>query len=112
MDLIFFSDLIIFGSDFKFQELLVLLITGFINFGVTNQALQVSFNFVVEDSMSVLSYEVADIRFCELLVIAEAISDYGAQEFSLHSPRDSPPIHVIACPSPHRASKVRDGLLP
>ena len=57
-----FSDLIIFGSGFNIQELSVLLVTGFINFGVTNQAPQVSFNFVVEDSMLVLSYEFADIR--------------------------------------------------
>ena len=45
---------------------------------MTNQAPQVSFNFVVEDSMSVLSYEFSDIRFCELLDISEAISYYGA----------------------------------
>ena len=60
-----------------------MLVTGFINFGVTNQASQVS-NFVVEDSMLVLSYEFVDIRFCELLVISKAISDYGAQAFALH----------------------------
>ena len=64
-----FFDLIIFGSVFKIQELSVLLVIGFINFGVTNQSLQVSFNFDVEDSMFVLSYEFYDIRFCELLVI-------------------------------------------
>ena len=49
------------------------MITGFINFGVTNKAPQVSFNFVVEDLMLVLSYEFTDIIFCELLVIYEAI---------------------------------------
>ena len=63
-----FSDLIICGSGFKIQELTVLLVTGFINFGVTNQAPQVSFIFVAEDSMLVFSYEIYDIRFCELLV--------------------------------------------
>ena len=78
-----FSDLIIFGSVFKIQELTILLVTSFINFGVTNQAPQVSFNFVVEDSMLVFSYEIANIKFCELLVIFEAISDYGAQSFAL-----------------------------
>ena len=82
--------------------------TGFINFGVTNQAPQVSFNFVVEDSMLVLSYEFSDIRFCELLVIYEAISYYGAQEFSLHIPRASLPIYLITCSSPHRTSKDGD----
>ena len=64
-----FYDMIIFGSGFNIQELTVLLVTGFINFGVTTQAPQVSFNFVVEDSMLVLSYEFVDIRFCEILVI-------------------------------------------
>ena len=68
-----FYDLIIFGSGFKIQELTVLCVTDFINFGVTNQALQVSFNFVVEDSMLVFSYEFDDIIFCDLLVIYEAI---------------------------------------
>ena len=63
---------------FKIQELSILLVTGFINFGVTNQAPQVSFNFSVEDSMLVLSYEFYDIRFCELLDVYEAISDYGS----------------------------------
>ena len=60
-----FSYLIIFVSGFNIQELFVLLITSFINFGVTNQALQVSFNFVVENSILVLSYEFDDIIFCE-----------------------------------------------
>ena len=84
-----FFDMIICDLGFKIQELSVLLITGFISFGVTNQAPQVSFNSVVEDSMLVLSYEFSDIRFCELLDIFEAISDYGAQEFTLHIPRAS-----------------------
>ena len=64
---------------FNIQELTLFLVTSFINFGVTNQASQVSFNFAVEDSMLVLYYEFADIIFCELLVIYQAISDYGAQ---------------------------------
>ena len=64
-----FYDLVICELGFNIQELSVLLITGFINFGVTNQAPQVSFNFVVEDSMLVLSYEFYDIIFCELLDI-------------------------------------------
>ena len=68
-----FSDMIICDSGFKIQELTVLLVTGFINFGVTNQAPQVSFNFAAKDSMLVFSYDIADIRFCELLDIYEAI---------------------------------------
>ena len=70
-----FSDLIIIDSGFKIQELSILRITGFINFGVTNQALQVS-NFVVEDPMLVLSYDFDYIIFYEILVIYEAISYY------------------------------------
>ena len=68
-----FFDVIICGSGFKIQELTIFLVIGFINFGVTNQAPQVSFNFVVEDLMLVFSYEFDDIRFCEILVIFEAI---------------------------------------
>ena len=63
---------------------------------MTNQAPQASFNFVVEDLMLVLSYEFDDIIFCELLVISEAISDYGAQTFALHSPRDSLPTFLLS----------------
>ena len=100
------SDLIIFGSSFNIQELTVLLVTGFINFGVTNQAPQGSFNFVVEDSMLVLSYEFDDIIFCELLDSYEALSYYGAQEFTLHSPKASLPL--VTCSSPHRTSKEED----
>ena len=74
-----FSDMIIFGSGFNIQELTVFILTSFINFGVTNQAPQVSFKFAVEDSMLVLSFEFSDIRFCELLVISKEILDYGAQ---------------------------------
>ena len=99
-----FSDLIIFGSGFKIQEILVLLVTGFINFGVTNQALQVSFNFVAKDSMLVLFYEISDIRFCELLVISKSISDYGSQAFSLHIPSGSLHFYLITCSSLHRTS--------
>ena len=101
-----FSDMIICGSGFNIQEIWIFLVTSFINFGVTNQALQVSFNFVVEDSMWVLSYEFDDIRFCELLVIYEAISDYSAQSFTIHSPMASLPIYLITCSSLHKTSKV------
>ena len=54
----------------------LLFVTGFINFGVTNQAPQVSFNFAAEDLMLVFSYDILDIIFCELLDIYEAISYY------------------------------------
>ena len=58
--------------------------------------------------MLVFSHEIADIRFCELLVICKAILDYGAQAFSLHSPRASLPIYLITCSSPHKTSKDGD----
>ena len=74
-----FSYLIIFDSGFKIQNISVLLKTGFINFGVTNQAPQVSFNFAAKDSMLVFSYEIADILFQESLAMYEAISYYGSQ---------------------------------
>ena len=77
---------------------------------MTIQAPQVSFNFVVEDSMLVFSYEFSDIIFCELLIISEAISYYGAQEFTLHSLRASLPL--VTCSSPHRTSKEEDILHP
>ena len=61
---LFGSDLI-FGSSFKFQEPLIILVAGLINFGVTNQVLQVFFKLVTGDLMSVSSYEFDDIIFCE-----------------------------------------------
>ena len=54
------------------------------------------------------SYEFADILICESLIISEAISDYGAQAFALHSPRASLPLYLITCSSPHRTSKDGD----
>ena len=39
------------------------------------------------DSMSISSYEFANINFCESLDILESISDYGAWAFSLHGTR-------------------------
>ena len=60
--------------------------------------------------MLVLSYEIDDIIFFELLDIYEAISDYGAQSFALHIPRASLPL--VTCPSPHRTSKEEDILHP
>ena len=85
-----------------------MLVAGLINFGVTNQVPQVFCKFVAGDFMLVSSYEVVDIVFCDSLVIYEAISYYGAQAFTLHSPRDSLPFYLIACSSPHRTSKEGD----
>ena len=58
--------------------------------------------------MSVLSHEFADIIFCVTLVIFEAISDYGSQEFTLHFPMASLHFYLITCSSPHRTSKDGD----
>ena len=62
--------MIIFVSGFKFEDISVLIIIGFINFGVTNQAPQISFKFAAEDSMLVFYYEFDDIIFCELLHVS------------------------------------------
>ena len=100
------SDLILFSSNFKIQELSVLLKAALTNFGVKNQVLQFFFKFAAGDLVLVSSYEVADILFCESLVISEAISDYGDQAFVLHGPKASLPL--ITCSSPHRTSKEGD----
>ena len=102
------SNMALFGSKFKFQEPLVMLLVVLINFGVKNHAPQVSFKFVVGDSMSVFSHEFDDIKFCESLDILEAILYYGAQGFSLHVPNTFLPSYMITCSSPHNTSKDGD----
>ena len=62
---LFGSDMILFGSGFKFQEISVMLVSSLINFGVTNQVLQVSFKLDDGNLMLVFSYEFDDIIFCE-----------------------------------------------
>ena len=49
------SDMILFGSIFKFQELSIMLVSVLINFGVKNQVPQVSFKVVVGDLISFLT---------------------------------------------------------
>ena len=85
-----------------------MLVASLINFGVTNQVLQVFFKLATGDLMLVSYYEFSDIRFCELLVISEEISYYEAQSFTLHSPSASLPL--VPCSSPHRTSK-EEGIL-
>ena len=58
-------DLILFGSNFKIQELSVLLEAALTNFGVKSQVPQFFFKFADGDLMLVSSYEVDDIVFCE-----------------------------------------------
>ena len=61
------SDLILFGSNFKIQELSVMLVATLTNFGVKNQVPQFYFKFTAGDLALVSSYEVADILFCDSL---------------------------------------------
>ena len=68
-----------------------MLVAALTNSGVKNQVPQFFFNFTAGDLVLVSSYEVADILFYDSLAIYEAISYYGAQSFTLHSPRDSLP---------------------
>ena len=76
---LFGSDMILFGSSFKFQELSIMLVFVLNNFDVKNQVPQVSFKIVVRDLMSVFSHDFFDIIFCESLVIFEAISYFLSQ---------------------------------
>ena len=76
--------------------------------GVNNQVPKVSFKIVVGDLILVFSNEFYDILYCESLVILEAISDYGSQAFSLHSPSIYLPFYLITCSSPNKTSKYGD----
>ena len=59
------SDLILFCSYFKIQEIAVTLVAALTNSGVKNQVPQFFFNFAAGDLVLVSSCEVADILFCE-----------------------------------------------
>ena len=59
------SDMILFGSNFKFQELLVMLVAALTNSGVKNQVPQFFFKFAAGDLVFVSSYEVDDILLCD-----------------------------------------------
>ena len=58
-------DLILTGSNFRFEELSVLLEAALTNFGVKNQVPQFFFNFAVGDLVLVSSFEFDDILFFE-----------------------------------------------
>ena len=103
-DLIY--DLILLGSNFKIQELLVMLVATLTNFGVKNQVPHFLFKTIDGDLVLVSSYKVADILLCDSLAITESISYYGSQAFALHSPRASLPL--VTWSSPHRTSKEED----
>ena len=63
------SDLILFGSNFKIQELSIMLVTALTNSGVKNQVPQFLFKTTAGDLVLVSSYEVADILLCKSLAI-------------------------------------------
>ena len=86
-----------------------MLVAGLTDSGVKNQVLQFFYNSADGDLALVSSYEAADILFCESLDIYEAISDYGAQAFALHSPSASLPL--ITCSSPQRTLHLPEHLL-
>ena len=68
---LFLSDVILFGSNFKFLEIPIMLVDVLINFGVKNQVQQVSFKIPTQDLMLVLYYEFVDIIFYGYLYILE-----------------------------------------
>ena len=53
---LFGSDIILFGSGFKFQDILVMFVDSLINFGVKNQVPQVSFKIVARVLISFLTF--------------------------------------------------------
>ena len=71
-----------------------------------NQVPHFLFKTADGDLVLVSSYEVADILLCDSFAISEDISDYGAQSFTLQSPRDSLPL--VTSSSSHRTSKEED----
>ena len=60
-----FYDLILFASNFKIQELSVMLVAALTNSDVKNQVPQFFFNFAAGVLVLVSSFEVADILFCD-----------------------------------------------
>ena len=79
-------DITLFGSNFKFKDLSVMLVNVLVNFGVKNQAPQVSLKFVVGDSVSVSSHEFTDMKYCDFMDIFKSILDYRAYTSALIVP--------------------------
>ena len=63
------SDLILFGSNFKIQELSVMLVASLTNFSVKNQVSQFFLKIAAGDLVLVSSYEVVDILLFDSLDI-------------------------------------------
>ena len=73
---LFGSDLILFVSNFIFQEIPVMLVAALTNFGVKNQVPHFLFKTADRYLVLVSSYEVDDILLFYSLDISEDISDY------------------------------------
>ena len=102
------SDMILFCSYFKIQEISFMLVVALTNSGVNNQVPHFLFKTIDGDLVLVSSYEVAYILLCDSLDISKSISYYGSQSFALHSPMASLPFYLITCSSPHISSKDGD----
>ena len=89
--------MILFGSSFNFQELLVIRVAVLVNFGMKNQVTKVSFKIAASDLMSVFSHEFDDIIFCECLDILEEISGFISDPFTLFSLELPANSYMIAC---------------
>ena len=96
MDL-FGSDMILFGSIFKFQELPVMLVAVLINFGVKNQVTKVSFKIVAGDLMLVFSHDFVDIMLYECLNILEIRSYCMSDPFTLFDLELGANSYMVAC---------------
>ena len=72
------SDMILFSSYFKIQELSVMLVAALTNSDVKNQVPHFLCKTADGDLVLVSSYEVDDILLGDFLAILESISDYGA----------------------------------
>ena len=75
--------MILLGSRFQFHELLVLLVSGLINFGVKNQVPQFPFEVAAGDLMSILFYDFTEIIFYVSLDNLEMISYFRIYPFIL-----------------------------
>ena len=64
--ILFGYNMILLGSIFQVHEISVLLVAGFMNFGVTNQVPQVSFKIVAGDLISLHSFG-SDMKFLDLI---------------------------------------------
>ena len=80
---LFGSNMILFGSIFKLQELSVMLVAALINFGVKNQVQQVCFKIVAGDLISFLTF-VSDLNlFGSYLILFGSFFKFQEPSFML-----------------------------